>query len=368
MKDALLGFVCDTCGMTALEITREWHAANPAFACPSAPMFESKYVPSDQDEIMRLTHENRRLEKLLVEQGNVANLKKQYHLASRKLGKQKKVIANLRAFKHWELERINLLAEEDEARIYSESEFFVAEYITQKGALHLNDDATVYGVTLHHLVTMLRDYATYPDWDRERGSYTITLADRPNSDEVYHNAARIVDMVATPPMQDYARRVVHQVLQLQLPHNIIIRDLRRQLAALQVKAIPSISLPGGYEFFAVDYFKRDPDGQVTRCRRPIVDRPEWVTEFQKNLPNESNLSVTKILLDVVPGKDGMGEEVYAKSLDDVRQTLTAMGEKIEELTKERDGLQRELTKYIGWYNDCEQTKVNQARILKGGPQ
>lgn len=39
--------------------------------------------------------------------------------------------------------------------------------------------------------------------------------------------------------------------------------------------------------------------------------------------------VRKILLDVVPGEDGMGHEVYAKCVDDVVNVLTEMGEKLE---------------------------------------
>jgi hypothetical protein len=41
--------------------------------------------------------------------------------------------------------------------------------------------------------------------------------------------------------------------------------------------------------------------------------------------------VRTILLDVVPGEDGQGVEVYAKSVDDVVAAITKMGERIEEL-------------------------------------
>lgn len=56
------------------------------------------------------------------------------------------------------------------------------------------------------------------------------------------------------------------------------------------------------------------------------------------------LSVTNILLDVVPGCDGLGEEVYAKSTDDVVATLNKQGYLIEGLESERDALQSELAK------------------------
>jgi hypothetical protein len=43
------------------------------------------------------------------------------------------------------------------------------------------------------------------------------------------------------------------------------------------------------------------------------------------------LSVTKIMLDVTPGHDGMGHEVYATCVDDVVNALSKQGERIEEL-------------------------------------
>ena len=45
----------------------------------------------------------------------------------------------------------------------------------------------------------------------------------------------------------------------------------------------------------------------------------------------AELDVTKILLNVVPGDDGEGLEIYAKSVDDVVALLTKQGERIEEL-------------------------------------
>ena len=45
----------------------------------------------------------------------------------------------------------------------------------------------------------------------------------------------------------------------------------------------------------------------------------------------SNTNVRRILLDVVPGPDGMGFEIYAESNADVERKLTEMGDRIEEL-------------------------------------
>ena len=42
------------------------------------------------------------------------------------------------------------------------------------------------------------------------------------------------------------------------------------------------------------------------------------------------LSVTNIMIDVVPGDDGMGHEVYAKSVDDVVNKLSTMGAELED--------------------------------------
>lgn len=55
--------------------------------------------------------------------------------------------------------------------------------------------------------------------------------------------------------------------------------------------------------------------------------------LQQLLNAADELSVTSILLDVVPG-DGSGHEVYAKSVDEVVNALSAMGDKIEDLEGE----------------------------------
>lgn len=50
------------------------------------------------------------------------------------------------------------------------------------------------------------------------------------------------------------------------------------------------------------------------------------------------MSVEHVLLDVTPGDDGMGHEVYAKSVNDVIEALTKMGAKNEDLELERSGI------------------------------
>lgn len=54
------------------------------------------------------------------------------------------------------------------------------------------------------------------------------------------------------------------------------------------------------------------------------------------------LSVESILLDVTPGWDGMGQEIYAKSVAQVEAKLCEMGERTESLEAERDRLRAEL--------------------------
>lgn len=61
--------------------------------------------------------------------------------------------------------------------------------------------------------------------------------------------------------------------------------------------------------------------------------PDWcILAFKRDeeLKRLSELSVTRILLDVVPGEDGMGEEVYARSVKDVEEVLADMGERLED--------------------------------------
>lgn len=49
-------------------------------------------------------------------------------------------------------------------------------------------------------------------------------------------------------------------------------------------------------------------------------------------PIPADCDVRAILLDVVPGESGEGEEVYAKNVDDVRRVLSEMGERLEDIS------------------------------------
>ena len=54
------------------------------------------------------------------------------------------------------------------------------------------------------------------------------------------------------------------------------------------------------------------------------------------------LSVENIMLDVIPGKGGVGEEIYAKSIADVEALLTKQCDSIEELQGREEELREEL--------------------------
>jgi len=66
----------------------------------------------------------------------------------------------------------------DEQTRYSEKEHFVAEYMLERGFKMLNDDGTVYGCTLRHIITMLTNYSaphftTDEDLDKVPGAQVV---------------------------------------------------------------------------------------------------------------------------------------------------------------------------------------------------
>lgn len=65
---------------------------------------------------------------------------------------------------------------------------------------------------------------------------------------------------------------------------------------------------------------------IVKTSRDEFDTPIYTTQSVK-----FDADVTKILLAVVPGADGMGHEVYAKSVADVVDILNQQGQRIEEL-------------------------------------
>lgn len=66
----------------------------------------------------------------------------------------------------------------------------------------------------------------------------------------------------------------------------------------------------------------------------VVNGTKLYTEQQLNelicqLSTAKSLSVTNIIINVVPGEDGMGKEVYAKSVEDVERLIASLSERTE---------------------------------------
>jgi len=64
--------------------------------------------------------------------------------------------------------------------------------------------------------------------------------------------------------------------------------------------------------------------------KPYVSTIDAITALRAALAQPLD-AVTSIMLDVVPGADGEGVEIFAKTSADVVRKLTEMGQRIEEL-------------------------------------
>lgn len=78
-------------------------------------------------------------------------------------------------------------------------------------------------------------------------------------------------------------------------------------------------------FMSAETEEGDHDGRQLEWERAENKR------LREDLAKSQELSVTNILLDVVPGFDGMGEEVFAKSVAEVCEKLGELGLQAEEL-------------------------------------
>jgi hypothetical protein len=69
----------------------------------------------------------------------------------------------------------------------------------------------------------------------------------------------------------------------------------------------------------------------------VVLQPDYesvvfdLAALREDLAKSQELSVTNILMDVVPGLDGMGDEIYAKSAAEVQLLISNLYLKTEEL-------------------------------------
>jgi hypothetical protein len=76
------------------------------------------------------------------------------------------------------------------------------------------------------------------------------------------------------------------------------------------------------QFPARTYISREAVMKIVEARAALAT-PAPVAPIEQD--------ITRILLDVVPGEDGMGHEVYATCVKDVEAVLTRLGDRIEEL-------------------------------------
>lgn len=81
---------------------------------------------------------------------------------------------------------------------------------------------------------------------------------------------------------------------------------------------------------------RDSDYSGSAAQNEAFNRSETLSaclsiEHAPTAPPADDCDVRRILIDVVPGEDGMGREVYARSNKDVVEMLTVMDQRIEDL-------------------------------------
>ncbi len=83
------------------------------------------------------------------------------------------------------------------------------------------------------------------------------------------------------------------------------------------------------------------DGDATRALWAEADKVLESAVYAKT-PSWSKLDVRTIMLDIEPGPDGEGVEIYAKSVEEVEQKLAALSESLGNVTIERNDLRTEV--------------------------
>lgn len=84
--------------------------------------------------------------------------------------------------------------------------------------------------------------------------------------------------------------------------------------------------------------------KVNEQAEAIAQKDAELAQRQAEIEQLKKLSVTNIMLDVVPGWDGMGHEVFAKSVDDVENTLTKLDTALEDAQGDLSILKKSVAK------------------------
>lgn len=112
------------------------------------------------------------------------------------------------------------------------------------------------------------------------------------------------------------------------------------------------------------YTHADPN---VRWKAVADEQMEVIADLKAEAERLRKLSVTNIMLDITPGEDGMGHEVYAKSVDDVVRKLSAISEDLEERDTLRNQLAEAHALLRDLYDNNELSLGDDQRILAALP-
>jgi len=105
-------------------------------------------------------------------------------------------------------------------------------------------------------------------------------------------------------------------------------------------------------------------GYVTAMRKSFAEyqlaQAMRIAGLEHQIADLEALDVRNIMVDVVPGPDGMGHEVYATSVSDVVRLLTDLGEKAEEV----DSLRAQVAAQVPvWVSVTERLPEKNTEVL-----
>lgn len=101
----------------------------------------------------------------------------------------------------------------------------------------------------------------------------------------------------------------------------------------------------------------EPVAKVVATGGPHDKEDRVLMELQAQLPPigtklyayDERVDVRTIMLEVVPGEEGMGHEIYAKSVQDIQDLLTKQWDEIEELQEQLATLKQQ-GEVVAWVN------------------